>query len=555
MTVTLYLTKKLCTLEEGLAGADTVAVKGDRIVAVGKLADLQRLFRDAHVDRSFSEKFVYPGFIDPNLHLWLFQLCLICEVVSPDVWSFPWSHNPSCLTSEDFETRVKGIVAAHEAGRDVDDYIMVWGYHRDWHGCLTKEKLNAWSPNKPLCIWQRSMHEAVLNDAMMKRLNLTREAYAGTPAHDDTKSWNSQHFVDEVLFAMLPRLLTLFTNSKKHASAFKKIKELLLDGGVTMCCDQGIQLFGDALTAFNEGVVDAKLACDLFMVPECNIMWKIKGRDAFDVIDSMVKNQNNAAQGYKMLPKQVKLYSDGSAFPQKMMLKQKYTDGGQGEWLMTPENFKRCTELFWENDYQIHAHCHGDLGCEVVIHTLKGCMEDRPRSDHRFCVHHLCVIKDTQPQKLRNFGAVASTNPNYVHVLGDKYSDVGVGSERAHLITRNRTYEELGMKCSYHSGAPVAPTKPLHLMWAAVTRTGMESGRSLGPSECVRTVDALKAVTINAAYTIQCEKDYGSINSGKFANLTVLDEDLFDVNPMRIKDLHVHAILHKGIMHLTPKSR
>ena len=92
---------------------------------------------------------------------------------------------------------------------------------------------------------------------------------------------------------------------------------------------------------------------------------------------------------------------------------------------------------------------------------------------------------------------------------------------------------------------PMAPAKPLQLVWAGVNRTTFE-GPVTGPEHRVSVDAALKAITLDAAYSIRMEDKVGSIAVGKDANLTVLEQSPYDVPPAQLKDIPVWGTMLEG---------
>jgi len=110
------------------------------------------------------------------------------------------------------------------------------------------------------------------------------------------------------------------------------------------------------------------------------------------------------------------------------------------------------------------------------------------------------------------------------------------------------------VRWSLHSDMPMAPADPLFLMWCAVNRiTG--SGRVAGPDQTVSAEEALRGVTIEAAYSLKMEDEIGSIVPGKRANLTVLDENPLSVDPTAIRDIKVHGTVMEGKVFPAGKTR
>ena len=98
---------------------------------------------------------------------------------------------------------------------------------------------------------------------------------------------------------------------------------------------------------------------------------------------------------------------------------------------------------------------------------------------------------------------------------------------------------------SLHSDMPMAPASPLLLMDAAVNRINY-ANKVAGPDQRIDALTALKGVTINSAYTLRIESDYGSITPGKYANLTILSENPLNIDPLKIKHINVIGTIEEG---------
>lgn len=244
-------------------------------------------------------------------------------------------------------------------------------------------------------------------------------------------------------------------------------------------------------------------------------------------------------------PKQVKLFSDGAVFSQLMQLSDGYLDGHHGEWIMQPDLFKAAFKQYWEAGYQIHVHQNGDAGLDLILNTLAENLERHPRENHRTVIVHFSYSRLEQVEQIKQLGAIVSVNPYYPVALAEKYSEVGVGPERSQEMVRLGDLTKEGVNFSLHSDMPMAPGKPLYLMWCAVNRIGSH-GEVVGEQQVIRAEQALRAVTINAAYSMGLENEMGSIEKNKFANITVLKENPLTVDPLTIKDIPVMATIHEG---------
>lgn len=245
------------------------------------------------------------------------------------------------------------------------------------------------------------------------------------------------------------------------------------------------------------------------------------------------------------LPKQVKLFADGAIFSQAMQVREPYTDGHKGEWMMDLTFFQRSFRVYWDAGYQLHCHVNGDAGLDMVLNTLEENMRRHPRHDHRTVIVHFAVSQPDQVKRIQRLGAIVSGNPYYPTALADNYSKAGLGPERADQMVRMGDVERAGISYSYHSDMPMAPGQPLFLMHCGVNRI-TQSGRVAGEAQRVTREGALRAVTLDAAYSLQMEKEVGSIVPGKLANFTILADSPVTCDAAKIKDIAVWGTVHEG---------
>jgi predicted amidohydrolase YtcJ len=181
----------------------------------------------------------------------------------------------------------------------------------------------------------------------------------------------------------------------------------------------------------------------------------------------------------------------------------------------------------------------------MVLDQLEQNMRRAPRHDHRTVIVHFAVSRPEQVARIQRLGAIVSGNPYYPVALADNYRANGLDPQRADPMVRMGDVERAGISYSFHSDMPMAPGQPLFLMWSGVNRVTNE-GNVRGPEQRVSRLGALKAVTLDAAYSLQMEKDVGSIVPGKLANFTILADNPLSVEPMKIRDIRVWGTVHEG---------
>jgi predicted amidohydrolase YtcJ len=221
--------------------------------------------------------------------------------------------------------------------------------------------------------------------------------------------------------------------------------------------------------------------------------------------------------------------------------------------MMQPDVFRAFARVYWNADWQLHIHVNGDAALDLVLDTISDCMAEHPRIGHRTVIVHFANSTEEQVDRIAALGAIVSANPYYPVGFADTYAAHGLGPQRADAMVRAASVLRRGIPLSFHSDLPMGPAAPLTLAWCGVTRT-TPSGRVAGPGQCIGVHDALRAVTIEAAYSWRLEHELGSIEAGKRADFTVLAEDPYAVEPARLKDIAVLGTVYGGRWYPRPVS-
>ncbi len=218
---------------------------------------------------------------------------------------------------------------------------------------------------------------------------------------------------------------------------------------------------------------------------------------------------------------------------------------------MTPDEQWSLVSAFWAKDWDLHIHVNGDAGLDLVLDQFERLRRADPRPGRRVVLEHYGYAREDQHRRVRELGIAVSNNAYYVHELAPPYSQHGLGPERAADISPLGGLARAGVAISFHSDFPMAPAEPLTLVWAAVNRIGSD-GRVWGPDQRLALDLALRAVTVEAAWSIGLEDEIGSIRPGKRADFTVLAADPTEVEPQAIRDIEIWGTVLEGRLHPIP---
>ena len=539
----VYIAREVVTLNPDQPLVQAVAVREDSIVATGSLEEIQQTLSGEtySIDSRFNDFVLIPGLINQHEHAWLASLLFITEILSIEDWVLPDRTIERAKDATDYRERLTKIVAEHT---DPSEVIYTWGFHQLFHGELTRSDLDEISDTIPIVVLQRSIHEQIHNTRALEYFGIDQTLIDNAPASVRAQTnLEEGHFWEQGQSLIVPAVFADLFHPSRYIPALEQVEAYWHSAGSTLVAEPG----GSASAAFiemqNQVLSDSDTPFRMHYIVDGRSF--VANLPEAEVITEVEKLFITAQGMTEFIPKQVKLFADGAMFSQLMQMSEGYLDGHHGEWLMDPEDFANAFRIYWEAGYQIHVHQNGDAGLDLVLDILQANMTRNPRADHRTVIVHFGFSRSDQVETLANLGAIVSANPFYPIILADKYSNVGIGPERAQEMVRLGDLVRADISFSLHSDTPMASGQPLRLMSNAVNRITV-NGNLVGPTQRISAERALQAVTIDAAYSLRKENEVGSIVPGKLANFTVLAENPLTVSPQSIESIEIWGTVHEG---------
>ncbi|WP_018969179.1 amidohydrolase [Rubritalea marina] len=539
---TIYTAKEVITLDPSSPSANAVAVVGKRILATGTLEELKAAAdgQAFQIDHSFQDQVIIPGLIAQHDHPFLTALTMETEVIAIEDWNLPSGLVPAARNALEYRQRIEEAEAKLS---DPSEPLITWGYHHYFHGKLTRSDLDSLNAQRPIIVWHRSCHEFILNSAALKLMGIDK-AYLAKQSESAQKQSNlaEGHFWEQGMFGIMPAIAPTLATPERINNGLKFMVDFFHRAGVTLGCEPGGILSKQLQDTQNAIMSSPDAPFRFYFIPDGK---SIIAAHPDNAVAETEKIMDWGSGMTAMVPKQIKLFADGAIYSQLMQVKEPYTDGHEGEWMMNLDVFSKAFRTYWEAGYQLHIHVNGDAGLEMVLNTLEENMRRNPRHNHRTVIVHFAVSSRDQVDRIKRLGAIVSANPYYPVALADQYGKSGLGPERADPMTRMGDVERAGVSYSFHSDMPMAPGQPLFLMHCGVNRI-TPTGRVAAPEQRVSRLGALKAVTLDAAYSLQLEHEVGSIEAGKLANFTILAENPITCEPTAIKDIPIWGTVNEG---------
>jgi predicted amidohydrolase YtcJ len=210
-----------------------------------------------------------------------------------------------------------------------------------------------------------------------------------------------------------------------------------------------------------------------------------------------------------------------------------------------PTTFKKTVRALHDTGLQICVHCLGDAALDLALDAYEEAMKANPRPDPRHRIEHCILSTPKATQRIKDIGVVIGVTPTFIRQGGDSYRYL-FGDKRLERAVVTREWLEAGVHFALGADAPAMPWHtPQMTIWAAMTRLPY-SNKVIGPEQRLTFREALRAHTMGAAYAAHEEKIKGSLEPGKFADVTVWTEDPYNLPVDRLYNTTIDLTMVGG---------
>ncbi len=533
----VYQAKKIITMNSYQPEATHVAVRDGRILGVGNLDDLS-IWRDFRLDNQFADKVLMPGFVEGHCHLmegnlWRYTYVGYTPRIGPD-----GKKTPELKSTEDIVTYLRDVDAGMD---DPAQPLVAWGLDPIYFDGprLSRRDLDQVSTTRNIVILHSNLHLATVNSAVLDAAGVDRTTNVVGVAKDDNGEPNGELQEMAAMFMAMSASGVDFVGGMADDTTLSNFEALTRRVGVTTATDLFNGLTDDVVASLTRWF--GREDCSLRLVPTLGATLAPVEQSAERALALKAKSTDKLRMGI------VKFVLDGSIQGFTARLKWPgYLDGRpNGIWNDDPNELEKWFGGYHRAGVQMFIHANGDETSEVALDALEQVMRDHAWPDHRHTLQHVQMADEAQFRKMSALGVCANLFSNHAYYWGDEHWTKTIGPDRAKRMNAAATAKRHGVNFAIHSDAPVTPIGPLFTAWCAVNRLTM-SGRVLGEEECISVDDALRTITLGAAYTLKMDREIGSIESGKLADFAVLEVDPYDVGPRDIKDIPVWGTVVGG---------
>ena len=485
-------------------------------------------------------KTILPSFIDSHSHF------------SAVANSFLEVDLNECTSFEEIKNKILKYKAKNNIADD--EWIIANGYDNN----ILKEQrhpdinfLDTLNINNPVVLKHKSGHMGVFNKKALEMLNIKENTPSPEGGKIEIKDGKLTGYLEETAFVNYQKQVPM-PSMDKLLKAYEKAQDEYLSYGITTL--QEGYMSKELLNIYKELIKQNKLKLDVVGYPDYDSI-----KEYAHTFPSSYKKYN---KHFKILG--IKMILDGSPQGRTAWMKEPYEPEKQniienkedykGYPAMKYDDIVRNIKFAKENGLQILAHCNGDATAEEYIKALQECeeneqsypkqeniqMQECAQQEKKLNNNNAKKIKDLRPViihaqliskedllKAKEIGAIPSFFVAHVYYWGDVHIK-NFGINRASRISPVKEAVDNNIIFTLHQDSPIIKPNMLETIWCAVKRQ-TKSGKILGKDEGISVYDALKGVTINAAYSYFEEEKKGSIEEGKKAQFVVLDKNILEV--------------------------
>ena len=514
------------TVDSHRPRAEAVVIHEGRIVAVGSDAEIAKWIGPATKKIDAAGKSVLPGFIDSHVHF------------SSGGGEISSVHLRDASTPQEFARRV-----GEQAKKLPKGEWMLGGTwdHELWAGTPlpSHDWIDSVTPDPPVFVSRYDGHMAMANTLALKLAGVTRETKdppGGTIVRD--KDGNPTGLLKDAAMSLVYRVIPPPTEEQLLRMIHAAMDEARRFG-VTSIHD--ISSTAD-VRAYQTLAARGELTLRIYCITPLP-QWEAPATAGIRAAFGNDWIHVGALKGF----------ADGSLGSTTALFEKPYNDAsdtsGLPNEMMLPEgNMLKMALGADKAGLQLAVHAIGDKANRIMLDVYtEVAKQNGARSDRRWRIEHAQHLRPEDFARFAQLGVIASVQP--YHAIDDgRWAEKRIGHERAKTTYAFRTFLDHGVRLAFGSDWTVAPLNPMLGLYAAVTRATLDGKNPGGwfPEQKLTLEEAIQAYTMGSAFAEFHEKVKGSLTPGKFADIVVLDSDLFSMAREEIKDAAVRYTIVGG---------
>ncbi len=511
--------------------AGFVAVKGNRIAAVGKGMDsISQYAGDDTKIIDAGDRLVMPGFHDSHTHLILAGM---------------YKTYPN-LGSARSEEEAAAMLKDYYDGQPGDGWVYGFNwYHVFWDKkeLPRKETLDRYFPDRPVFLINAEAHGAWVNSLALEIAGVTADTpdpFGGEIARDE--NGEPTGFLYESAIEYVAAHALIFTEEQEKTFLRKYMAD---------AAELGITGVVDVQPYFGKDLGSLDVYTGMETDGELTVRITAAANLLGDLDEALENSRKYCTE--KVRAHMLKQFVDGVITTHTALLLEDYTDapGNRGTQLSELEKIDAAVQEGHKRGLWIKIHAIGDRAIRFTIDSYEKAIKTYGANGCRHAIEHVEMVTDSDIERFGQLGLIPSVQPEHIGLMptweGEEYR-VNIGEERAGRTWPFRSLLESAGVLAIGSDCPVVDNNPFYAIHRGVTRLhddGLPEG-GWNPTQKLTVADILRGYTLGSAYGIGREDELGTLEEGKFADIAIIDRNLFETEPEDIRGAHVYMTIMDG---------
>lgn len=506
------------TMDPGLGKIEALAIRGERILAVGSVNDIQGLISPDTTVIDATGMTVTPGFIDAHSH--------------------PLSANEAVAVNVGFNTipEVQAALRA-KAGKTPNGHWVMGTMYDDTKfqegRPVNIHDLDAVSIDHPIYIRHRGGHTGVVNSKAFEVAGITMETPdpEGGMFYRDANGFTGR-IAEKASGAFLAAGVWPTVDRAANQENVRLNTLRMAASGLTSTTDAGCS--PENWQAYNDAYAAGELNCRVAAMPRGQLYEAMKAASIRSGFGDDMLNVGAAKYG-----------ADGSASERTMAMSTPYVGrpDDYGILIMSQDEIDAAVDDAVAHGFRVGIHANGDVAIDMALNAYERVLKGWKGQNPRFRIEHCSLVNPRLLERIRDAGVIPTPFYTYAHYHGEKWHNYG--HEKMEWMFAHRSFLDYGIVVAPASDYPPGPYEPMMALQSMVTRADPE-GNIWGPSQRISVGEAMKVCTMNGAYASFEEGSKGSLTPGKLADVTILVDDPHSVEPDTLKDIAVRRTILGG---------
>ncbi|KIL78876.1 amidohydrolase [Bacillus badius] len=522
----VFVNGEVITVDKHDSIQQALAVKANKILAVGSNAALQAFVGEGTRVVDLKGKSLLPGIVDAHLHLVLygvFQLNLSCK-------------DPKMPSIDALLAKLKERASKTPKGQ----WVRAWGFNErtiNEKRYPTLQELDAVSTDHPIVITRTCGHIGVANSRALHLASINEQTI--TPQGGIIEKGTDGKLTGRLIETAYMRMNeTARYTPAELQQAISIAQQHFIQTGITSIHEAGTfdqESYRLLQLTSNTGDLKIRVYAMIGALNDCK-------QFTLNMINAGVVT-GTGNEFFKIGP--AKLFTDGSSTGPTIATREGYTSNKEDRGILyySEDEIYEVLGEAHKRGYQITVHAQGDQAIDMYLNVVEKALQEAPRNNHRHRIEHAGISSPDLQERMKKLGVIPVPNPPFPYEFGESYLH-NYGA-RTDFMYPARDFIDRGILAAAGSDAPITTYNPWVGIHTAVNRR-INTGSPFGNSQKISLLEAIRMYTYNGAYASFEETIKGSLEAGKLADLVVLDRSILNESPEKLKDIKVEWTMIDG---------